>query len=56
VKAYGKNSEGTWWWVDLPDGTARCWVSGGIASLPVSPFLTPTPILTPQPPLGATPP
>ncbi len=56
VKAYGKNPEGTWWWVDLPDGSARCWVSGGIASMPVSPFLTPTPILTPQPPLDATPP
>jgi serine/threonine-protein kinase len=56
VKAYGKNPEGTWWWVDLPDGTARCWVSGGIASLPVSPFLTPTSNPTPQPPLEATPP
>jgi len=56
VKAYGKNPEGTWWWVDLPDGSARCWVSGGIASLPVSPFLTPTAIPPTQPPLDVTPP
>jgi serine/threonine protein kinase len=56
VKAFGKNPEGTWWWVDLPDGSARCWVSGALASLPVSPFLTPTSIPTPQPPLDVTPP
>jgi serine/threonine-protein kinase len=56
VKAYGKNPEGTWWWVDLPDGSARCWVSGGIASLPVSPFLTPTSIPPTQLPLDVTPP
>lgn len=56
VKAYGKNPEGTWWWVDLPDGLARCWVSGGIASLPVSPLLTPTSVPPTQPPLDVTPP
>jgi len=54
VKAFGKNPEGTWWWVELPDGSARCWVSGGIASQPVSPFLTPTPNPTPQPSPEAT--
>jgi len=56
VKAFGKNPEGSWWWVDLPDGSARCWVSGALASLPVSPFATPTAYPSPQPSLEATPP
>ncbi|MGH2620009.1 MAG: protein kinase domain-containing protein [Anaerolineales bacterium] len=55
VKAYGKNPEGTWWWVDLPDGSARCWVSGALVSQPVSPFLTPTSKPTASPPTVSPP-
>ena len=42
LKAYGKNPEGTWWWVELPDGSELCWISDAVVGQPVSPFPTAT--------------
>jgi hypothetical protein len=37
VRAYGQDPEGEWWWVELPDGSAFCWVSSAIVGQPVPP-------------------
>jgi serine/threonine protein kinase len=37
VRAYGQDPDGEWWWVELPDGSAFCWVSSGIVGQPVPP-------------------
>jgi len=42
LKAYGKNPDGSWWWVELTDGLERCWVSNAVVSQPISPFATPS--------------
>jgi serine/threonine-protein kinase len=37
VRAYGQDPEGEWWWVELPDGSALCWVSAALVGQPVPP-------------------
>ncbi len=52
VQAHGRNDEASWWWVEMPDGSGRCWVSAALVSEPVSPFVppeTPIDISTPSP-------
>lgn len=42
VQAYGRNEQASWWWVEMPDGSGRCWVSAALVSEPLSPFVPPS--------------
>ena len=58
VQAHGQSPDGKWWWVTMPDGSERCWVSGALVSQPSPTFSTPTslaPVETDPSPSQSTP-